>query len=78
MATLTALAVAHEATELTEDEDDFANNADLPEWKQKCIRFYVDCKNQNWKGNGYDCIRRCEGQQDWPFALCEPRKKRRR
>jgi hypothetical protein len=78
MRTLVVLAAAYEATEFTEDEDEFANNAGLPEWKQKCIKLYVDCKNQHWTGNCYDCIRRCEGQHDWPFAICEPRKRRRR
>lgn len=76
MRTLVTLAVAHEATELTEDEDDFANNADLPEWKQRCIKAYVDCKNELWTGNCYDCIRYCEGQRVWPVNKCKPRKKR--
>lgn len=76
MRTLVTLAVAYEATELAEEEDEFANNADLPEWKQRCIRLYVGCKNQLWTGNCYDCIRYCEGQREWPQRKCRPRKKR--
>ncbi|WP_225411217.1 hypothetical protein [Stigmatella hybrida] len=56
-----------------EQEDDFANNAHLPEWKQECIRNYVACQNEtDWQGPCYDCLRRCEGQQDWPFGMCWP------
>ena len=63
-------------TAKAEDADDFANNALLPEWKQECIRRYVDCKNEGWTGNCYDCIRSCEGQQEWPFSKCRERRKK--
>lgn len=54
-------------------EDDFANNRHLPEWKQDCIRNYVACRNESdWQGPCYDCLRRCEGQQQWPFKMCWP------
>jgi len=54
-------------------EDDFANNRELPEWKQTCIRNYVACQNEpDWKGPCFECLRRCEGQQDWPFEMCWP------
>lgn len=56
-----------------EDEDDFANNAALPEWKQKCIRSYVKCKNEGWTGNCHDCMRYCEGQHQWPSGECHER-----
>jgi hypothetical protein len=53
--------------------DDFANNADLPEWKQECIRNYVACQTEpDWRGPCYSCLRRCEGQQQWPFKMCSP------
>jgi hypothetical protein len=55
--------------------DDFANNADLPEWKQQCIRNYVSCKSEGWTGDCYACIRYCEGQQEWPRDKCRERKK---
>lgn len=75
-----AQTTADETPEKTEDgvleEDDFANNAHLPEWKQECIQFYVDCKSKAWTGNCYECIRRFEGQHEWPFALCSPPRKR--
>lgn len=54
--------------------DDFANNEHLPGWKQECIRNYVACQTEpNWQGPCYACLRRCEGQQDWPFGMCWPR-----
>jgi len=57
-----------------EDEDDFANNASLPEWKQKCIRYYNDCRNLGWTGKCDDCLRYCEGQHGkWPFHWCVKR-----
>jgi hypothetical protein len=46
-----------------------------PEWKQKCIRTYNKCINQNWLGTWTcaDCLRYCEGQQgDWPKDRCFP------
>jgi hypothetical protein len=53
--------------------DDFANNAHLPEWKQECIRNYVACQTEpDWRGPCYSCLRRCEGQQQWPFKMCSP------
>ncbi|NOK32180.1 hypothetical protein D7W79_16315 [Corallococcus exercitus] len=73
VAALTVLKTAYEASRLT--EDDFANNAQLPEWQQACIRSYVDCKNQGWKGRCYDCLRYCEGQHEWPFKACAPTRK---
>jgi hypothetical protein len=59
-----------------EDEDDFANNASLPRWKQKCIRYYNACVNDRWTGKCDDCLRRCEGQHEWPFEMCDERKRR--
>ena len=59
-----------------EDEDDFANNASLPAWKQRCIRYYNDCKNLGWTGKCDDCLRHCEGQLgEWPFNWCKGRGK---
>jgi hypothetical protein len=54
------------------DSDEFANNKDLPEWKQRCIKFYVACTERRWTGNCYDCIRYCEGQRKWPKDRCHP------
>lgn len=74
LATLMGMSAAHEATRDTEDEgvDDFANNSQLPEWKQRCIRGFVDCETKRWTGNCYNCLRRCEGQHDWPIGMCFP------
>lgn len=54
------------------DAGDFANNANLPEWKQRCIRSFVECQDKKWTGSCYDCLRRCEGQRDWPTGMCSP------
>ncbi|PTL77130.1 hypothetical protein DAT35_46700 [Vitiosangium sp. GDMCC 1.1324] len=60
-----------------EDEEDFSNNASLPEWKQKCIRYYYDCRNLGWTGKCDDCLRYCEGQLgNWPFNWCTRREGR--
>jgi hypothetical protein len=73
---LSVLKTAYEAVKAAEDEEDgFANNLDLPEWKQRCIRSYVDCKNEGWMGSCYQCLRYCEGQQEWPFNQCRKRRK---
>ena len=61
------------AEDVDEDADDFANNAHLPEWKQRCIKNFVDCENKRWTGNCYGCLRYCEGQRDWPIKTCGPR-----
>jgi hypothetical protein len=30
--------------------------------------------NDRWTGNCHDCLRRCEGQHEWPSDMCKPRK----
>jgi hypothetical protein len=79
LATLMGLTSAYEAMSYTEDEgvDDFTNNSHLPGWKQRCIRGFVDCENKRWTGNCYNCLRRCEGQQEWPIGMCFPPKGRK-
>lgn len=73
---LNGLRMAYEAAQNAgEEEDDFANNTHLPEWKQLCIRSYVDCKNEGWTGSCYQCLRSCAGQQEWPFNQCRKRRK---
>ncbi|MFY0528185.1 hypothetical protein ACN28I_35185 [Archangium gephyra] len=71
-----ALTVEMAAQKVDDDaeEDDFANNKDLPEWKQECIRGYSNCKEYGWTGNCYECLRFCEGQRAWPIATCGPGK----
>jgi hypothetical protein len=55
------------------DDDDYSNNASLPEWKQDCIRKYNRCQDRKWTGKCDDCLRRCEGQHEWPRDMCKPR-----
>ncbi|MGZ3461276.1 MAG: hypothetical protein ACXU86_22530 [Archangium sp.] len=69
-----ALRSARSDVDVAEDEEDFANNAALPEWKQKCIQLYVRCQNQRWTGKCDDCLRYCEGQHKWPEDWCYSRK----
>jgi hypothetical protein len=71
--TLNGMKMAYEAATDAGDEDDFANNAHLPEWKQQCIKNYVDCRSKAWIGNCYACLRSCEGQQEWPDDQCYKR-----
>ncbi|HYO74120.1 MAG TPA: hypothetical protein VEU33_49420 [Archangium sp.] len=72
----TSIAVANANDDFNPDDyvdsDEFANNQDLPAWKQRCIKFYVACIERRWTGNCYDCIRYCEGQQKWPRDECHP------
>jgi hypothetical protein len=56
------------------DDDDYSNNASLPEWKQDCIRKYNRCQDRKWTGKCDDCMRLCEGQRAWPEEMCKPRK----
>ncbi|RKH61451.1 hypothetical protein [Corallococcus llansteffanensis] len=44
---------------------------DLPEWKRSCMETYVRCKEEEWRGQCYDCFRYCEGQNgNWPRDKC--------
>lgn len=56
-----------------EQSEDWTSIANLPEWKQRCIKSYYACKDKGWSGKCYDCLRRCEGQREWPTSLCRPR-----
>ncbi|MFP2904108.1 hypothetical protein ACLESD_03350 [Pyxidicoccus sp. 3LFB2] len=69
---------ARAATDSATAAWDDSHNADLPDWKRQCIRSYGDCKDFGWSGSCYDCLRLCEGQQDWPLHLCRPPKKGKR
>jgi hypothetical protein len=46
---------------------------ETPDWNQKCIDRYVDCKEQKWAGDCYACFRFCQGQHAWPTEDCYPR-----
>lgn len=60
-------------SDVDEDEEDFSNNADLPEWKQECIKNYYFCIQRGWTGECHDCLRYCEGQHKWPSNMCHER-----
>jgi hypothetical protein len=76
-ATLTAAGAAATTTHSSTAEWDDAHNANLPEWKRRCIRTYGDCVERGWTGSCHDCLRRCEGQHDWPIHMCGPQKGKR-
>ncbi|CAM4506016.1 MULTISPECIES: hypothetical protein [Myxococcus] len=67
-----------EAAEEAPAEWDDTHNANLPEWKRRCIRAYGDCQEFDWTGSCHDCLRSCEGQQAWPEDKCSPRRKKKR
>ena len=52
------------------EDEEFENNKDLPEWKQRCIKNFVRCEDEGWDAPCYACIRLCEGQQKWPEDMC--------
>lgn len=59
-------------------EVEAAKKQKVPDWKQRCIDAYYDCQQHNWTGNCHDCLRLCEGQQEWPEEKCHAPSKRRR
>lgn len=77
-AAILAAASAATATTSAVEEWDDSHNANLPEWKRRCIRNYGDCKDGLFSGPCYDCLRRCEGQQEWPLDICEAKGRKRR
>ncbi len=55
--TMAATIAAAEQDHSPEEVDEFANNKDLPRWKQECIKNYSRCQTERWTGDCYDCIR---------------------
>jgi hypothetical protein len=72
-ATLMAAGVAATGTHSSTEEWDDSHNAHLPEWKRRCIRNHGNCQEGLFVGPCYDCLRRCEGQQDWPLNIVPSR-----
>jgi hypothetical protein len=68
-------AAAADVAEVGQAED-WTSIAELPEWKQLCIKSYYACKDRGWTGKCDDCLRYCEGQQEWPTSRCGPRRKK--
>ncbi|MBE4753678.1 hypothetical protein G4177_36580 [Corallococcus sp. ZKHCc1 1396] len=61
------------------EEYDDAHNANLPDWKRRCIQLYGDCQTQDWIGakSCFACFERCQGQHIWPFNRCRPKDEQR-
>ncbi|GHG84154.1 hypothetical protein JJE73_22535 [Comamonas sp. JC664] len=75
---LAGVKMAMEATDDAPAVPEDAHNAALPEWKKNCINTYVECRDEKkpgWAGDCYACFRNCEGQHEWPFATCHPRRR---
>jgi len=46
-------------------------------WREHCRDSYVQCRDQRkprWVGDCHACFRYCEGQRQWPFDLCYPKR----
>jgi hypothetical protein len=64
---------AQQATAAAAEEDDPDEG-----WKQHCIDNFVHCRSQKrprWVGDCYACFRNCEGQRQWPFDTCYPKRR---
>lgn len=66
------------ASDSTAEEWDDSHNSALPDWKRECIRLYGDCKDAKFTGSYYECLRRCEGQQECPLDMCVPSRNKRK
>ncbi|MDC0711655.1 hypothetical protein POL68_24520 [Stigmatella sp. ncwal1] len=56
------------------EEEGEGEGEGTPEWKKKCMAYYVDCQQDGWTGRCGDCFRYCEGQRGkWPFKKCHER-----
>jgi hypothetical protein len=67
-----ALAQKDEATQGTDVDDPDEG------WREHCRDNYVLCRDQKkprWVGDCYACFRNCEGQKQWPFDLCHPKRR---
>jgi len=74
---LNAVRTVEQAAQLVKD---VASEEDDPDkgWKQHCIDNFVHCRSQKkprWVGDCYACFRNCEGQRQWPFDACYPKKR---
>jgi hypothetical protein len=58
--------------------NDYVEDPRLPEWKNRCIRNWNACADGLFSGPCTDCLRRCEGQHDWPLDMCRPAKPKKR
>jgi hypothetical protein len=72
--------VAAEEAMAQRDEAAKGTAVDDPDegWREHCRDNYVLCKDQKkprWVGDCYACFRNCEGQKQWPFDLCHPKRR---
>ncbi|RKG71120.1 hypothetical protein D7V80_02995 [Corallococcus sp. CA054B] len=56
--------------------EDYKDDVRLPEWKQRCIRTWNECADGRYSGPCTECLRRCEGQHEWPIEMCGPKRRR--
>ncbi|QAT83815.1 hypothetical protein EJ065_2233 [Corallococcus coralloides] len=58
------------------DTNDYVDDPRLPDWKNRCMRNWNACADGKLFGPCTDCLRRCEGQHEWPADMCGPKRKR--
>lgn len=62
---LAGVKMAMEATDDAPSVDD-AHNAELPEWKRRCISTYAECKNDDWRGPATPAFATARGSRSGP------------
>lgn len=45
---------------------------DLDDDHEHCMRLYLLCVQDGWKGECGMCLRNCKVQGEWPFYMCYP------
>ncbi|CAM3107009.1 Lipoprotein [Corallococcus soli] len=59
------------------DVGDYVDDLRLPAWKNRCLRTWHECADGRFTGPCTDCLRRCEGQHEWPLDMCGPKTRKR-
>ncbi|RKH78025.1 hypothetical protein D7X99_29640 [Corallococcus sp. AB032C] len=72
-----AAGVGATGTHASSEADDYVDDPRLPTWKNRCLRNWNACVDGRFAGPCTDCLRRCEGQHDWPLDMCRPSKPKR-
>jgi hypothetical protein len=71
-------AAHHESNPPAETVKESAKDDPDEGWREHCRETYVLCRDQKkplWVGDCYACFRYCEGQRQWPFDQCYPKKR---
>jgi hypothetical protein len=71
-------AASQESSQPAETAKESAKDDPDEGWREHCRETYVLCRDQKkprWVGDCYACFRYCEGQRQWPFDQCHPKKR---